>query len=74
MTLLLAIPAFDRTERRFPYGLPLALAGLGLLTRYELTGLPDRTHAGVRRIRQTRASLAAPKDTSKQSHRMLTLW
>ncbi|WP_418959597.1 AMP-binding protein [Streptomyces tritici] len=43
MLLLLAVPAVDRAERRFPYGLPLLLAGLGLLTRYELAGLPDRT-------------------------------
>ncbi|MFG2333210.1 AMP-binding protein [Streptomyces sp. NPDC048604] len=43
MVLLFAVPAVDRAERRFPYGLPLALVGLGLLTRYELIGLPDRT-------------------------------
>ncbi|WP_406863626.1 AMP-binding protein [Streptomyces sp. HUAS MG47] len=43
MLLLLAVPAVDRLERRVPYGLPLALVGLGLLTRYELIGLPDRT-------------------------------
>lgn len=40
---LLALPLADRAERRFPYGLPLALAALGLLTRYDLLGLPDRT-------------------------------
>ncbi|MBW5482971.1 AMP-binding protein [Streptomyces bambusae] len=40
---LLALPAADRLERRFPYGLPLALAAVGLLTRYELVGLPDRS-------------------------------
>ncbi|MFJ4013670.1 AMP-binding protein [Streptomyces sp. NPDC090026] len=39
---LLALPLADRAERRFPYGLPLALAALGLLTRYDLLGLPDR--------------------------------
>lgn len=41
---LLALPVVDRTERRFPYGLPLTLAALGLLTRYDLVGLPDRSH------------------------------
>ncbi|MFF9868187.1 AMP-binding protein [Streptomyces sp. NPDC013953] len=41
---LLALPAADRAERRFPYGLPLALVVLGLLTRYDLAGLPDRSH------------------------------
>ncbi|MCX5127049.1 AMP-binding protein [Streptomyces sp. NBC_00347] len=40
---LLALPLVDRVERRFPYGLPLTLAALGLLTRYDLLGLPDRT-------------------------------
>lgn len=39
---MLGLPAVDRAERRFPYALPLALAGLGLLTRYDLVGLPDR--------------------------------
>ncbi|MEV6329329.1 AMP-binding protein [Streptomyces sp. NPDC051909] len=42
LTALLAVPAVHRLERRFPYGLPTALAGLGLLTRYELVGLPAR--------------------------------
>ncbi|MEU9103500.1 AMP-binding protein [Streptomyces xanthophaeus] len=41
---LLGLPAVDRAERRFPYALPLVLAGLGLLTRYDLVGLPDREH------------------------------
>ncbi|MGW2560464.1 AMP-binding protein [Streptomyces sp. NPDC001514] len=40
---VLCVPAVDRAERRFPYGLPVALAGLGLLTRYELVGLPQRS-------------------------------
>ncbi|MFF8836676.1 AMP-binding protein [Streptomyces sp. NPDC015130] len=43
LTALLAVPAVHRLERRFPYALPLALVGVGLLTRYELLGLPDRT-------------------------------
>ncbi|MFG2054425.1 AMP-binding protein [Micromonospora sp. NPDC048930] len=38
-TALLAVPAVDRIERRFPFGLPLVLAGLGLVTRYDLPGL-----------------------------------
>ncbi|MFI0989055.1 AMP-binding protein [Streptomyces exfoliatus] len=42
LTALLAVPAVHRLERRFPYGLPVALAGVGLLTRYELVGLPAR--------------------------------
>jgi acyl-CoA synthetase (AMP-forming)/AMP-acid ligase II len=39
---LLGLPLMDRAERRFPYGLPLTIAALGLLTRYEVLGLPDR--------------------------------
>ncbi|MFD8010190.1 AMP-binding protein [Streptomyces sp. NPDC058955] len=42
LTALLALPSVHRLERRFPYGLPVALVGLGLLTRYELVGLPAR--------------------------------
>ncbi|MEU0661040.1 AMP-binding protein [Streptomyces lavendulocolor] len=42
LTVLLAVPAVHRLEQRSPYGLPVALAGLGLLTRYELLGLPAR--------------------------------
>ncbi|MGW1888475.1 AMP-binding protein [Streptomyces sp. NPDC001970] len=41
---VLALPVVDRAERRFPYGLPLTLVGLGLLTRYDLVGLPDRSN------------------------------
>ncbi|MEG3630738.1 AMP-binding protein [Streptomyces poriticola] len=40
---LLALRRADRAERRFPYGLPLAIAAAGLLTRYDLLGLPDRS-------------------------------
>ncbi|MGC5019444.1 AMP-binding protein [Micromonospora sp. DT47] len=39
---LLAVPRMDRLERRFPFGLPVALAGLGLLSRYDLFGLDAR--------------------------------
>ncbi|MFI2371658.1 AMP-binding protein [Streptomyces sp. NPDC018833] len=40
---LICLPVADRVERRFPYALPLGLAALGLLTRYDLVGLPHRT-------------------------------
>jgi len=36
LTALLALPVLDRAERRWPFRLPVALAGLGLLTRYEV--------------------------------------
>jgi hypothetical protein len=36
LTLVLALPVVDRAERRWPFWLPMMLAGLGLLTRYEV--------------------------------------
>ncbi len=36
MTVVLALPVVDRAERRWPFWLPMMLAGLGLLTRYEV--------------------------------------
>ena len=36
LTLLMSLPVVDRAERRWPFWLPVALAGLGLLTRYEV--------------------------------------
>ncbi|WP_432953571.1 AMP-binding protein [Micromonospora haikouensis] len=41
---LLAVPAVDRVERRYPFGLPLAVAALGLVFRYDLPGLATRGH------------------------------
>lgn len=41
---LLTLPAVDRLERRHPFGLPMALMALGLLTRYDVLGLRDRIH------------------------------
>ena len=37
---LLAIPAVDRAERRWPFGIALGLVGLGLLSRYAVV-VPD---------------------------------
>jgi hypothetical protein len=39
LTAALAVPWFDRLERRWSFGLPVALAALGLLTRYDLVEL-----------------------------------
>jgi hypothetical protein len=36
LTLVLALPVIDRAERRWPFWLPMMLAGMGLLTRYEI--------------------------------------
>jgi hypothetical protein len=42
MAALLAIPAVDRAERRWPFGLAMAVLGIGLLFRFELVdfGVP----------------------------------
>jgi surface polysaccharide O-acyltransferase-like enzyme len=39
LTLLMALPVMDKAERRWPFWLPMTLACLGLLTRYEFIGL-----------------------------------
>ncbi|HET7736029.1 MAG TPA: AMP-binding protein [Nocardioidaceae bacterium] len=38
---LVALPAFDRAERRWPFWLPVALTGLALLTRYDVVRISD---------------------------------
>lgn len=38
---LLVVPLIDRVERRVPFGFPLALVALGLVTRYDLLGIRD---------------------------------
>jgi acyl-CoA synthetase (AMP-forming)/AMP-acid ligase II len=38
--LLLSLPVVDRWERRFPFAFPMALVGVGLLTRYDVV-VPD---------------------------------
>ncbi|MGP3982331.1 AMP-binding protein [Streptomyces sp. KR80] len=38
----LTVPALDRMERRFPFGFPMSLMALGLVTRYDLPGLEAR--------------------------------
>ncbi|WP_199422466.1 AMP-binding protein [Actinotalea solisilvae] len=44
---LLAVPWADRAERRFPLGFPVALLGVGLLTRFDLVVLPTPHPAPV---------------------------
>jgi len=40
MTLLLAVPAVGRAERRWPFALPMALFAVGLLGRFAVVDLP----------------------------------
>ncbi|MEW2034743.1 AMP-binding protein [Streptomyces roseifaciens] len=42
LAVCLAVPALDRTERRFPFAFPAALIGVGLVTRYNLPGFDLR--------------------------------
>ncbi|HEX7745374.1 MAG TPA: AMP-binding protein [Micromonosporaceae bacterium] len=42
MVALLALPRFDRAERRFPFAVPMALAAAGLISRYDLLDLDAR--------------------------------
>ncbi len=39
LTVVMALPGVDRAERRWSFWLPMTLAGLGLLTRYEVVEL-----------------------------------
>ncbi|MEV6402833.1 AMP-binding protein [Streptomyces bobili] len=41
---LLGLRSVDRAERRFPFALPMTIAALGLVTRYDLLGLGNRFH------------------------------
>jgi acyl-CoA synthetase (AMP-forming)/AMP-acid ligase II/acyl carrier protein len=43
---LLSVPLVERAERRWPFGLAVGMAGLGLLTRYDVVGVggEDRIH------------------------------
>ncbi|MEV0221739.1 AMP-binding protein [Streptomyces sp. NPDC050704] len=45
--LLMAVPLLDRLERRYAFGVPLALVAIGLVGRYDLLELaPARFHLG----------------------------
>jgi acyl-CoA synthetase (AMP-forming)/AMP-acid ligase II len=39
MAALLAVPAFDRAERQWPFAVPVAMLGIGLLFRFEVIDL-----------------------------------
>jgi acyl-CoA synthetase (AMP-forming)/AMP-acid ligase II len=44
MAVLLSVPALDRLERRFPYGLPMAVMAAGLVIRYDVLALQADYH------------------------------
>ncbi|WP_151476451.1 AMP-binding protein [Streptomyces albicerus] len=47
LCVLMTVPLLDRLERRYAFGVPLALMGIGLIGRYDQLGLaPARFHLG----------------------------
>ncbi|MFG2022884.1 AMP-binding protein [Streptomyces sp. NPDC048825] len=47
LAVLMAVPLLDRLERRYAFGVPLALLAVGLIGRYDLPDLaPARFHLG----------------------------
>lgn len=42
LALLFCVPAMDRLERRYPFSLAMAFLGLGMVLRYDVTGLQIR--------------------------------
>ncbi|MGI5197797.1 AMP-binding protein [Streptomyces sp. CA-288835] len=47
LAVLIAVPLLDRLERRYAFGVPLALLAVGLIGRYDLPDLaPARFHLG----------------------------
>ncbi|MGH3737162.1 MAG: AMP-binding protein [Micromonosporaceae bacterium] len=50
VALLLAVPAVDRWERRYPFGLPVALLAAGLVMRFDLLGIADRDIPSALRV------------------------
>jgi acyl-CoA synthetase (AMP-forming)/AMP-acid ligase II len=44
LAVLLAVPGFDRLERRWPFWLPMGLAVVALLTRYDVVELRGGDH------------------------------
>ncbi len=50
LAVLMAVPAVDRAERRWPFWFPVALVGAGLATRFGVLALgsgPDRTQSAA---------------------------
>lgn len=47
LAALLALPGADRLERRYPFGVPLALLGVGLLARFFLHSSDNAIHTAT---------------------------
>ncbi|NUT36328.1 MAG: AMP-binding protein [Hamadaea sp.] len=72
---LLAVPAVDRLERRAPFAVPIGLAALGLLTRYDLLGIADtvRLPGAVRLLWLFALGWAAAKAATVRHKVLVTL-
>ncbi|WP_281902618.1 AMP-binding protein [Phytohabitans aurantiacus] len=72
---LLAVPALDRLERRYPYGFPIGVLLIGLLTRYDVFGLREHYHvpSAVRVFWLFAIGWAAAKATTGWQRAVVTL-
>jgi len=69
---LLALPAADRLERRYPFGVPLALLGLGLLARFSLDHGDNAIHTAPGVLWLFALGWAAARSHSWQQRLLLT--
>lgn len=72
---LLAVPALDRLERRYPYGFPVGIVLIGLVTRYDLLGLREHYHlpSAVRVFWLFAIGWAAAKAATVRQRALVTL-
>jgi peptidoglycan/LPS O-acetylase OafA/YrhL len=76
VAVLLAVPALDRAERRWPFWFPLALVGVGLLTRSVVLTVgsgPDRTQSAASLLWLFALGWCAARSRSAAERRWLTL-
>lgn len=66
LAAVLAVPTLDKLERRFPFGLPIALMAAGLAIRYDLLGIDsDGLPSAVRLFWLFTLGWAAAKATAR---------
>ena len=71
--ILLSVPALDRLERRTPFGLPVTLVALGLITRYDLPGIRENSSAPLTVCWLFALGWAAAKATGVRSRLLVTV-
>jgi hypothetical protein len=72
---LLAVPALDRLERRYPYGFPMGVLAAGLVTRYDILNLREQYHlpSAVRVFWLFAIGWAAAKAATVRQRALVTL-